>query len=86
MIRIAMTLLLSLSSAAAYAHEAGMRAPDGSDCAEAHVASSGEDTAKGNKAAAPAGDAGAAPIRADGASGTRMSSPRWQSFLPGMLR
>ncbi|MGH8083955.1 MAG: hypothetical protein ACREPV_01590 [Lysobacter sp.] len=87
MLRLCLCLLFALSSATVAAREVKMSSPNSGACPDAH-ASTGADVAD---AATPA-TAAAAPretkikpsVHSDVPS--RLGSPRWHSFLPGMFR
>ena len=86
MIRICLCLLIALASADVTAREFTMSSANGGSCPD-NVADKGPAAASTRKAPPPARETRAKPsARGDVIGNDRLQSPRWHSFLPGMVR
>lgn len=84
MLRLCLCLLIALSSAAVAAREVKMSSPNSGACPDADASSETATAVPAARATVPR-DARIKPsVHSDVPS--RLSSPRWHSFLPGMFR
>jgi hypothetical protein len=85
MLRFCLCLVFVLLSAGAAAREVKMSSPHGGGCSEQPAAGVKKAPATATPATAPAAETRIKPsVHSDAPS--RLSSPRWHSFLPGMFR
>lgn len=87
MLRIAFCLLIAIASANVAAREVKLSSPNGS-CPTADEAKAGDRTLERKRAATPLRETRVRPSEHSDApsGGGRLQSPRWHSFLPGMVR
>ena len=85
--RIAICLLIAFASASVAAREVKLSSP-GETCPSATGAKSGDRTGERKRAAAPQRETRVRPSEHSDApaGGGRLQSPRWHSFLLGMVR
>ncbi|MGH8074452.1 MAG: hypothetical protein ACREO4_10315 [Lysobacter sp.] len=85
MLRLCLCLLIAVSSATAVAREVKLSSPNSGACSDAKTVTADSKAIEGTPAATPARSTEVKPsIHSDAPS--RLSSPRWHSFLPGMFR
>ena len=85
MLRLCLCLLIAISSATAVAREVKMSSPNSGACPDAKPVTADGDAIERTPAATPSRATKVKPsMHSDAPS--RLSSPRWHSFLPGMLR
>ena len=85
MFRICLCLLIVVASSTVAAREIKLSSANGGSCPEA-TSLARQTPRAAPRAIAPAREAKAKPTVHSDASGGRMQSPRWHSFLPGMFR
>lgn len=86
MFRICLCLLIVVASSTVAAREIKLSSANSGSCPEA-TSLARENTRATPRASAPAREAKARPtVHSDAGTSTRMQSPRWHSFLPGMFR
>lgn len=88
MVRIAFCLLVALASADLAAREVKMSSPNDSCPTAAAEGKATDRAAERKRAAAPQQETRVRPTEHSDApgGGGRLHSPRWHSFLPGMVR
>ncbi len=86
MLRLFLCLLVALSSAGVAAREVKMSSPNSGACPDTHVSSSDDSSPvhSTDVITAPRDTKITPSVRSDAPS--RVNSPRWHSFLPGMFR
>ena len=84
MLRLCLCLLVALSSAAVAAREVKMSSPNSGACPDNHVSSEPASVAPPVRASVPRETKIKPSVHSDVPS--RLNSPRWHSFLPGMFR
>ncbi|MGQ4660337.1 hypothetical protein [Lysobacter sp. F6437] len=85
MLRLCLCLLIAVSSATAVAREVKLSSPNSGACSDAKPATAGNKAVENTAPAAPSRTTEVKPsIHSDAPS--RLGSPRWHSFLPGMFR
>ncbi|MGQ4582518.1 hypothetical protein [Lysobacter sp. F60174L2] len=85
MLRLCLCLLIAVSSATAVAREVKLSSPNSGACPDAKPATAKSDAIERTPAATPSRATEVKPsVHSDAPS--RLSSPRWHSFLPGMFR
>ncbi len=86
MLRIALCLLIALTSAGVAARDVKMSSPNSGSCPDS-LADKEEPARASVRKTPPARETKAKPTVANDAVGNgRLQSPRWHSFLPGMFR
>lgn len=86
MLRIAICLLIALTSAGVAARDVKMSSPNSGSCPDS-VAADKEPARAGSRKGPPARETKAKPsMHSDSVGNGRLQSPRWHSFLPGMFR
>lgn len=87
MLRICLCLLILAASSSVVAREAMHNSPGSSSCPDKNGAEKAAAPATSTPRTAPAQPAKGKPsVHGDAPSGVRLQSPRWHSFLPGMIR
>lgn len=85
MLRLCLCLLIAVSSATAVAREVKLSSPNSGACSDAKPATANGKAVETTAPAAPSRATEVKPsIHSDAPS--RLGSPRWHSFLPGMFR
>ena len=85
MLRLCLCLLIAVSSATAVAREVKLSSPNSGACPDAKTATAKSDAIERTPAATPSRATEVkSSVHSDAPS--RLSSPRWHSFLPGMFR
>lgn len=85
MFRICLCLLVMVASSTVAAREIKLSSANSGSCPES--TSVARETSRATpRAPAPARELKAKPTVHGDATGSRMQSPRWHSFLPGMFR
>ncbi|GAA5070194.1 hypothetical protein [Lysobacter panacisoli] len=86
MFRICLCLLIVVASSTVAAREIKLSSANSGSCPEA-ASLARENTRATPRATAPAREVKARPsVHSDAGTSSRMQSPRWHSFLPGMFR
>jgi hypothetical protein len=85
MFRICLCLLIVVASSTSAAREIKLSSANSGSCPES-IALEREAARTQPRATAPAREAKAKPSVHSDAASSRMQSPRWHSFLPGMFR
>ena len=85
MLRLCLCLLIAVSSATAVAREVKLSSPNSGACSDAKPATVDSKAVENTGPATPSRATEVKPsIHSDAPS--RLGSPRWHSFLPGMFR
>lgn len=87
MLRLCLCLLFAVSSATVAAREVKLSSPNSGACPDAH-ANTGDELSAAATPAARATTPRATKVKPSvhGDAPSRLNSPRWHSFLPGMFR
>ena len=90
MFRICLCLVIALVAAPVVAREVKLSSPNGGGCQDSAVSVSESRQAPESRASrskpAPSETRAKPSVHSDAAPGGRLQSPRWHSFLPGMVR
>jgi hypothetical protein len=88
MFRICLCLLIIAATAPVIAREAKLSSANSGSCPEQHTAGHKKEAVQSaTRAVVPERETKAKPtVHSDADTGGRLQSPRWHSFLPGMVR